>query len=200
MPFLTLSNADVQFIDNKLTCRSYATAETLPTTKQVELFNKKEFAKAALDENSKTFVIHIASVNPGIHPDREAQIVSLLTKEVKIPKDYSDFTNVFLEEKTLVLSERTKLNEYTIDLEDGKQPCYRPIYSLGLVELETLKTYIKTYLKTGFIWRSKFPTSASILFDKKSDSSFRLCVDYLGLNNLTIKNQYPLPLIGESVN
>ena len=63
-----------------------------------------------------------------------------------------DFTNVFLEEKALVLPERTKLNEHVIDLEDGKQPPYRPIYSLGPVELEmTLKTYIETYFKTGFI-------------------------------------------------
>ena len=57
----------------------------------------------------------------------------------------------FSEEKALVLPERTELNEHAIDLEDSKQPPYRPIYSLGLVKLETLKTYIETHLKTGFI-------------------------------------------------
>ena len=67
------------------------------------------------------------------------------------------------------------------------------------MELKTLKTYIDTHLKTGFIQPSKSPASAPILFDKKPDSSFWLCVNYQGLNNLTIKNQYPLPLIGEAL-
>ena len=201
MPFLTLSNADVQFVEMEIIWRSYITAEALPTTKWVELINKKEFAKAALDEKSETFVVHVASLNltPGIHPDRAAQIASLLAEEVRIPDEYSDFADVFSEEKALVLPERTELNEHAIDLEDGKQPPYGPIYSLGPVELETLKTYIETHLKTGFIRPSKSPAGAFIFFDKKSDSSFRLCVDYRGLNNLTIKNQYPLPLIDESL-
>ena len=202
MLFLTFSNADVQFVKKELTWRSYTTAEALPTTKRVELIDKKEFAKAALDENSETFVVHVASLNlvPGIHPDREAQIASLLTKKVKILHKYSDFTDVFSEEKALVLSERTELNEHAIELENSNQPPYGPIYSLRPVELETLKTYIETHLKTRFIQPFKSPAGAPILFDKKSDGSFRLCVDYQGLNNLTIKNQYPLPLIRESLN
>ena len=112
MPFLTFSNADVQFVEKELTWRSYTTAEALPTTKRVELINKKEFAKAAMDENSETFVVHIVSLDLGIHPNKEAQIALLLTKEVKIPNEYSDFADVFSKEKVLVLSERTNLNEY----------------------------------------------------------------------------------------
>ena len=89
------------------------------------------------------------------------------------------------------------MNEHVIELEEGKQPPFRPVYSLGPVELETLKTYIKTNLASGFIRPSKSPAGASILFDRKPDRSFRLCVDYWGFNNITIKNQYLLPLIGE---
>ena len=109
--------------------------------------------KEALDENSETFIVHIASLSlvPGIHPDKEAQIAFLLTEEVKIPDEYSDFTDVFSKKKALVLPERTEFNEHAIDLEDDKQPPYGPIYSLGPMELETLKTYFETYLKTGFI-------------------------------------------------
>ena len=88
---------------------------------------------------------------PRIYLDRVAQIASLLAEEVKILDEYSDFVNIFLEKKTLVLLERTKLNKHAIDLEDGKQPPYKPIYSLSPVELETLKTYIEIYLKTRFI-------------------------------------------------
>ena len=199
MPFLTLSNADVQFVKKELTWRSYITAKALPTIKRVELIDKKEFAKVALDENSKTFVVYVASLDLRIHLDKEAQIASLLTKEVKILDKYSDFANVFSEEQALVLPERTDINEYATKLEDGKQLPYGPIYSLEPVELEILKTYIKTHLKTVFIRPSKSHTSASILFDKKSDGILRLCMDYLGLNNLMIKNRYSLPLIGESL-
>ncbi len=95
------------------------------------------------------------------------------------------------------LPENTGMNEYAIELINGKQPSYGPIYALSPVELETLKAYIETHLKTGFIWPSKSPAGAPILLDKKPDGSLCLCVNYQGLNNLTIKNRYPLPLIGE---
>ncbi len=74
--------------------------------------------------------------------------------------------------------ENIGLNEHIIELVEGKQPLYRSIYALSPVELETFKTYIKTHLKIGFIQPSKSPTSTLILFDKKSDGSLRLCVDY----------------------
>ena len=67
------------------------------------------------------------------------------------------------------------------------------------MELETLKAYIKNNLANGFIQPSKSPTRAPILFNKKPDGSLRLCVDYKGFNNLTIKNRYPLPLVEESL-
>lgn len=86
-----------------------------------------------------------------IYLDRETQIAFLFTKKVKIPNKYFDFTNVFLEEKILVLPEHTKFNKHDINLNNGKQPLYGPIYSLGLVELEILKTYIKIHLKIRFI-------------------------------------------------
>ncbi len=63
-----------------------------------------------------------------------------------------------------------------------------------------MKTYIETHLKMDFIQPSKSPAGASIFFDKKLDSSLHLYVNYRDLNNLTIKNQYPLFLIGESLN
>ena len=70
------------------------------------------------------------------------------------------------------------MNEYAIKLEKGKQPSFGLIYSLRLVELEILKTYIEINLANGFIQPSKSPTGASILFDRKSDGSLCLYVDY----------------------
>ncbi len=68
------------------------------------------------------------------------------------------------------------------------------------MELEILKAYIINNLASGFIKPSKSPAKVRILFNKKPDGSLRLCMDYQGLNNLTIKNEYLLPLVGESLN
>ena len=158
MPFLTLSNADIQFAAKELTWRSYTAAEALPTTKRVELIDKKEFAKAALDEESETFVMHVAALEAllagiAIPLSRKAQISALIRDEAptKVPPKYADYADIFLFDLAIELPKNTAINEYAIKLQDGKQPPYRPIYSLGPVELEILKTYIETHLKTGFI-------------------------------------------------
>ena len=83
MIFLTFSNADIQFAEKELTWRSYIAAEALPTTKRVELINKKEFAKAALNKKSETFVMHVAAlkallVGIAIYFSQEAQILALI--------------------------------------------------------------------------------------------------------------------------
>ena len=132
-----------------------------------------------MDENSKTFVVYVAFLNLTLefYLDRTAQIASLLAKDVKISDKYSDFANLFSKEKTLILPKCTKLNKYAIDPEDGKQPSYGPVYSLDPVESETLKTYIKTHLKTGFMQSSKSLIDAPILFDKKPNNSVHLYMD-----------------------
>ena len=83
---------------------------------------------------------------------------------------------------------------------DNWQFLYALIYNLGPVELETLKIYIKNNLANGFIRSSKSFAKAPIFFDKKPHGSLRLYVDYQSLNNITIKNWYFLPLVGESLN
>ena len=61
MPFFTFSIADIQFIEKELIRRSYTTAEAVPTTKRVELIDKKKFAKTALNKESETFVVHVTT-------------------------------------------------------------------------------------------------------------------------------------------
>ena len=200
MSFLTLSNANVQFVEMELTWRSYITAEALPTSKQVEFINKKEFAKVALDKNFKTFVIHVASLNSillNIYPFHRPQISGLITKKAltKVPNKYVNFVDIFSLDLVSKLSEYIEINDHAIELVDGQQLSYRPIYSLKLMELEILKAYIETNLTNGFIRSCKSTAVALILFDRKPNGSFRLCINYKGLNNLTIKNQYPLPLV-----
>ena len=68
----------------------------------------------------------------------------LAAKKIQISTKSSDFSNIFLEEKALVLMAITDLNQDAIKLQKGQQLPYKPIYSLGLVKLKTLKTYVKT--------------------------------------------------------
>ena len=208
MPFFTFSNADIQFAEKELIWRFYTAAQALTTTKQVELIDNKEFAEAALNKESETFVIYVAALEAPlglakmtIDPIQAAQIATLKQDEAptKVPPKYADYVDVFSFDLAIKLQENTGINKHAIKLEIDKQPSYRPIYSLGPVELETLKIYIKTHLRTRFIQPSMSLTDALILFDKKPDGSFWLCVNYQDLNNLTIKNQYPLPLIDEAL-
>ena len=213
MPFLKISNANVAFDEETLTWKSYTTNKALPTTERVQLVNPKEFVIAALNVNSKTFVVHLAireHEDMAMNPDRKAQIEARSRSQVgallfneaptEVPAEYSNYNNVFSAENAAELPENTGMNEHAIELEEGKQRPFGPIYSLGLVELETLKIYIKTNLANGFIYLSKSPAGAPIRFDRKPDGSLCLCVNYWGLNNITIKNRYPLSLIGESLN
>ena len=221
MPFLKISNADVAFGEGTLRWKSYTTNKALPTTERVRLVNPKEFVIAALDADSETFVMHVAikeREKMPVHSEKQAQIEveahidaqgqtgaqigALIFNQAptEVPAEYSDYSNIFSTENAAELSENTGINEHAIELEEGKQPLFGSIYSLDLVELETLKTYIETNLANSFIQPSKSTAGAPIFFDRKPDRSFCFCEDYRGLNNITIKNRYPLLFIGKSLN
>lgn len=61
--FFTLSNVDMQFVEKKIGWKSYITSEILPTTKRVELINMREFAAPAIDENTKRFMVYVATLS-----------------------------------------------------------------------------------------------------------------------------------------
>ncbi len=134
-----------------------------------------------------------------MHPSRRAQIAHLKADEapIKVPSKYADFIDVFFSKLATELPEYTGINGHTIKLVDDWQPPNGHIYSLGPVELEILKAYIENNLASGFIRPSKSSAGVSILFNQKPDGCLKLCVDYKGLDNLTIKNRYFLSLVGE---
>ena len=135
-------------------------------------------------------MVHLSSLElrMSMHSAKKAQLALLLAKKVTVPIEYLDFADVFLEKSANILPERIGANEHAIKLEEDKEPSYGPIHSLGPVEFETLKTYIETNLANNFIWTLKSQASAPILFVHKLNSRYCLCVNYRGLNNLTIKN------------
>lgn len=101
-----------------------------------------------------------------------------MIEKIIIPVEYSDFADVFLKKSNAELPKRSEINKHTINLDTGKQPSYRSIYSLEPVEFETLKTYIKTNLTNGFICLSKSLIGTLILFVQKPDSSLYLYINY----------------------
>jgi transposase InsO family protein len=115
-----------------------------------------------------------------------------------VPPDYTDFSEVFSKESASVLPPHRPY-DHRIPLEPGTTPPFGPLYSLSEVELKALDEYIKENLSKGYIRASTSSAGAPILFIKKRDGGLRLCVDYRGLNKITSKNRYPLPLIGESI-
>src|SRR5438034_6897758 len=117
-----------------------------------------------------------------------------LSTEPELPPEYKEFQDVFSEEEMNKLAPRGQ-QDHTIEI-DG-EPLYGPIYNLLEKELKTLWEYLAKALDRGWIRESSSPAGAPILFVPKKSGELRLCVDYRGLNHLTIKNQYPLPLIGE---
>ena len=113
----------------------------------------------------------------------------------KIPLEYHDFADLFKKEAEKLPPHRTY--DHTIPLEPGAVPPFRPIYKCSPVELEATREYIEKNLRKEFLKHSQSPCRAPIVFAREKDGTLRLCVDYRGLNKLTIKNRYPLPLIGE---
>ncbi|GAA5971619.1 hypothetical protein JCM3765_001266 [Sporobolomyces pararoseus] len=116
-----------------------------------------------------------------------------------VPIEYHDFLDVFSKDSADTLPQARSGIDHSIDIEAGKEIPTSRIYPLSANELEVLADYIETNLKSGFIRPSQSPVGAPILFVKKKDGSLRLCVDYRGLNSVTIKNKYPLPLINETL-
>ena len=87
--------------------------------------------------------------------------------------------------------------EFHIDLVPGATPVARAPYRLAPSELLELSNQLQELLEKGFIRPSFSPWGAPVLFVKKKDGSFRMCIDYRELNKLTIKNRYPLPRIDD---
>ncbi|GJX14854.1 putative reverse transcriptase domain-containing protein [Tanacetum coccineum] len=87
--------------------------------------------------------------------------------------------------------------EFWIDLILGAAPVARAPYRLAPSEMKELSEQLQELSDKGFIRPSSSPWGAPVLFVKKKDGSFRMCIDYRELNKLTVKNRYPLPRIDD---
>ncbi|GKE11417.1 putative reverse transcriptase domain-containing protein, partial [Tanacetum coccineum] len=106
-----------------------------------------------------------------------------------------DFSEVFLED--LFGLPPTRQVEFQIDLVSGGALVARAPYRLAPSELQEFSNQLQELSDKGFTRPSSSPWGASVLFVKKKDGSFRMCIDYHELNKLTVKNRYLLPRIDD---
>ena len=184
MSWLKDHNPDINWEKGSLKWRSaYCRNNCLQKQRRIEFITDKELLA---EDPDNIYVLGMA-----LYTDEEGGDIS-----IKLLPEYQDFGDIFSQERINALPEHTKY-DHCIDLiPDAKLP-EGPIYPLSKKELDTLWEYIREMEDTGKIQRSSSPIGAPILFVPKPDGSLRLCVDYRGLNKITIKNKYPLPLMCE---
>ena len=114
-------------------------------------------------------------------------------------KLYTAFLDVFFRKEANTLLKH-ELYDHAIHLKEGTQAPAFTLYSMSRDEALKLRQYLDENLSKGFIWASHSDAVTSVLFMKKLREGLCFCVDYQGLNVITIKNWYSLPLISETLN
>ncbi|GKC19536.1 putative reverse transcriptase domain-containing protein [Tanacetum coccineum] len=154
--------------------------------------------------NSKLNIISGTKTQKYMHKGCQVYLAQVISKkaedksEEKRLEDLSivrEFPEVFLEDLPGLPPARQV--EFQIDLVPGAAPVARAPYRLAPAEMQELSTQLQELSDKGFIRPSSSPWGAPVLFVKKKDGSFRMCIDYRELNKLTMKNRYPLSRIDD---
>ncbi|KAI0991977.1 hypothetical protein K3495_g16209, partial [Podosphaera aphanis] len=122
----------------------------------------------------------------------------------KLPRQLTGFETMFLEDESSELPPHRIGHDMEINLEkdeneNEKKPPYGPLYEMSREELLVLRKTLADLLDKGWIRASSSPASSPVLFARKPGGGLRFCVDYRGLNAITKKDRYPLPLIRETL-
>uniref|UniRef100_A0A9J7Y2N5 Gypsy retrotransposon integrase-like protein 1 n=1 Tax=Cyprinus carpio carpio TaxID=630221 RepID=A0A9J7Y2N5_CYPCA len=115
----------------------------------------------------------------------------------RVPACYHDLRTVFSRSRAVSLPPHRPY-DCAIDLLPGASPPRGRLYSLSAPEREAMEKYLSDSLAAGIIRPSSSPAGAGFFFVKKKDGSLRPCIDYRGLNDITVKNRYPLPLMSSA--
>ena len=114
-----------------------------------------------------------------------------------VPVEYRKYTTLFKEDLPDEALPKHQPWDHTIPLVEGKQPTFGKIYPMNEEQSKTLRDYLDTNIKKGFIRESQSPAAYPMFFVPKKGGKLRPVIDYRQLNDITVKNRYPLPLIGE---
>jgi hypothetical protein len=132
-------------------------------------------------------------INVSMPATTKAMVNQLEEKSLEHIRILCEYPDVFPEELPGMPSDHDI--EFSIELLPGTTPISKRAYRMDDKDLIELKKQIEELLEKGFIHPSSSPWGAPVLFENKKDGSRRMCVNYRSLNELTIKNKYPLPWI-----
>jgi hypothetical protein len=132
-------------------------------------------------------------VNVSMPATAETMVNQLEEKSLEHIRIVCEYPDVFPEELPGMPPDRDI--EFSIELLPKTAPISKRAYRMDVKDLIELKKQIEELLDKGFIRPSSSPWGAPVLFMNKKDGSRRMCVDYRSLNEVTIKNKYPLPRI-----
>lgn len=120
--------------------------------------------------------------------------------KLKVPDRFHEFLDVFSHSEANKLPPHRPGVDHEINLKEGTEAPFQRMRPMAPAELEATKKYLNDMLQKGFIRPSSSPAAAPVLIVKKPGGGLRFCVDYRGINEITIKNRYPIPSIGETLN
>jgi hypothetical protein len=156
-------------------------------------YTKKSIKLTTPDEKELEFITEPVVTAKGVA--NRAKVNQLdASQELKVLV-VNEFPDVFPEELSGMPPDRDI--EFVIELKPGTELIYKTPFRMTTSELAKLKEHIKELLENGFIRPSSSPWAAPVIFVTKKDGTQRLCVDYRALNEITIKNMYPLPWIDD---
>nr|AAQ56440.1 putative polyprotein [Oryza sativa Japonica Group]AAQ56491.1 putative polyprotein [Oryza sativa Japonica Group] len=136
----------------------------------------------------------VASLNQATIED-QTEIAEKNPKKLEDIPIVQEYPEVFLEDLTTMPPKREI--EFRIDLAPGTAAIYKRSYRMAANELAEVKKQVDEQLQKGYIQPSISPWGAPVIFVEKKDKTKRMCVDYHALNEVTIKNKYPLPRIDD---
>ncbi len=196
LPWLRKHNPKIDWVKRTLSLDcDHGTPQSRPAQLTMQLADEKEIAIISSTKTRQDRAVDRTDTNQPM--DHEVTVKEKNSATPDIPDEYQSYKELFRDDKTATALPQHKPWDHEIRIQEGKTPTFGPIYGLSERELTVLREYLDENLKKGFIRRSESPAGHPILFVPKKDGSDRLCVDYRKLNDMTIKNRYPLPNISE---
>ena len=161
---------------------------------EIPLMNWLDMEQPGITSVAEAVADHLEKGDEGFEDDEETTNWKQL-----VPKIYWKYGTVFSKAK----SERMPMHkpyDHAIEFMEGT-PLPRPakLYPLSPKEKEALDAWLNEELRKGYIRKSKSPVAAPVFFVKKKDGSLRLVQDYRKLNEITVKNRYPIPRISDLI-
>ena len=112
----------------------------------------------------------------------------------KVDALLQEFSQVF---KTPTELSPLRGHEHSIVLKEGAQPIWQRPYRYPFYQKNEIKKIVKELLSVGLIRNSSNPFASPMLLVRKADGSWRMCIDYRALNSITVKDKFPIPIIGD---